>query len=62
MKAPQYEVKPVAEGTWGAVQIVTAYVLIQFGVEQYAAVAAGVLARPVLGYLLRFLPSPKVEA
>lgn len=59
MNRPEYQVKPVAEGTWGAVQIVAAFVLMQFDVPAEVAVAGGVLARPVLGYVLRFLPQPK---
>lgn len=57
-----YEVKPKQEGAWGATQIVVAYVLMQFDIPAEVAVAGGVLARPVLGYAMRFLPKPKADA
>ena len=65
----QYNLKPKEEGTWGALQaglvtLITA-LLISQGVENEVAVpagaVAGILVRPIGGYLVRFLPRPKTE-
>lgn len=57
MKKPEYQFKTGAEGTWAALGIVVGYIVAQaFGVPETVAIASGVLARPVVGYLLQFVP------
>lgn len=63
----QYDIKTGPEGVWFAVQTAIAAVsgwalLAYTGMDATAVVivagAAGSVARPVLGYLVRFLPKP----